>query len=143
MVKRATKRKRQPNRAKSDTTITLPQKFVPHFWSDQDRRLAHVREIQKRYEDLVADSAANSVQKELLCQRAVFLSIWIETQKVNAASTGEFDAGKYVHAVNSLVGLLRCLGLDKQAKETMNLSDYATNKSHKSARKARKREGIA
>jgi len=44
--------------------------------------------------------------------------------EVDAMSGREFDLGRYTQSVNSLLGLLRTLGLEKYAKPVANLQDY-------------------
>ncbi|HEY1375537.1 MAG TPA: hypothetical protein VGF55_02025 [Gemmataceae bacterium] len=105
-VRRAKRRVHQP----------VPAEFTPKFWQDLDRRLHPAKEIVRRVERLKRDSGADSYQKELLCERAAFVSVVLETFEVEAGQTGRIDLGAYVQAVNSLVGLLRHLGLEKRAK---------------------------
>jgi hypothetical protein len=104
--------------------VAVPTKFVPCFWQDEDHRSAAVKEIIRRYELLKEDAGADSYQKELLCQRAVFMSLRLETMEVQAAKTGELDQGLYTMMVNSLVGLLKAIGLEKHAKKAITLKKY-------------------
>jgi len=46
-----------------------------------------------------------------------------------AAEQGKFNAGVYTQMVNSLVGLLKSLGLEKKAKKVVNLQSYVKQKS--------------
>jgi hypothetical protein len=95
---------------------TLPKRFRPKFWTDADNRCALVRQIKKRVEQLQEDTGADSYQKEILCERAAFMALQLETIERNATESGTFDPGPYVQAVNCLIGLLRSLGLDKKVK---------------------------
>jgi hypothetical protein len=105
----------KPQRDHSD--VAIPATFVPDFWSEQDHRTHAVQEIRRRFKLLLADSGADSFQKEIIAQRAVFLSLRLETQEVEYARTGEIDTGVYTQQVNSLLGLLKALGLDKKARK--------------------------
>jgi hypothetical protein len=104
--------------------VNVPSVFVPQFWEDQDRRLHTAREIGRRVEALRADAGIDSVQKDLLAQRAVFISLLLETAEVRAARTGEFDAGSYTQMVNCLNGLLKALGLEKRVLDAGDLKSY-------------------
>lgn len=95
---------------------TLPATFRPAFWSEADNRLATVREIRRRVDELKSDTGAASAQKRTLCERAVFLALQLETQERQAVEEGKFDLGVYTQGVNALVGVLKSLGLEKVAK---------------------------
>jgi hypothetical protein len=95
---------------------TVPARFEPRFWEGADGRCANVKEINRRYERLRQDAGADSCQKELLCQRAVFISLQLETAERVATEGGKFDAGVYTQMTNSLMGLLRALGLERKVK---------------------------
>lgn len=108
---------------RSDKVIAFPETFEPLFWEDADGRNVVVKTIRKKYEQLKEDSGADSLQKEMICQRAVFLATRLESMEMVALDKGQADWGVYVQGVNSLVGLLKSLGLEKKAKQ-VNLSDY-------------------
>jgi hypothetical protein len=109
--------------------VTIPERFVPRFWDDSDRRCAVVRIIKKRYERLKEDAGgAESFQRDLLVQRAAFLSIILETHEVKAAEGEGLDLGQYTQAANALSGLLKSLGLDKRIKSVTDLQTYLGQK---------------
>lgn len=98
---------------------SLPNRFVPRFFEDVDGRLAFKKRVQKRFESIKEQTGADSIQKELLCRRAAFLSILIETLESEAMEDGEFDMrkiGRHTQAINSLQGVLSKLGLKNQSK---------------------------
>ena len=95
----------------------VPVTYVPKLWEQADLRMASVRTIRSRYKEFVSDSNAISVMKKSLCDRAAFLSVFIETLEVIAVETGELESGPYVQAVNAYLGLLKTLGLDKATTE--------------------------
>jgi hypothetical protein len=110
-------------------SVALPATFKPRFWVDADQRCAVVRLIKRRCAQLKEDTGADCVQKELLCQRAAFVTILLETMEVKAAENGEsFDLGAYVQACNGLVGLLKSLGLEKKLKAVGDLKTYLDQK---------------
>jgi hypothetical protein len=106
---------------------TLPVRFRPRFWTDSDQRCAGIRAVQQRMEQLRTDSNADSMQKELIVQRAGFVSVLLESMELNHLDgTCEVD-GRYAHLSNSLVGLLKSLGIEKQAKR-VGLAQYLEGK---------------
>jgi len=109
----------------SENGSTLPTRFQPRFWSDADQRVALVRELKGKVNQLKTDTNADSYPKEILCERAVFLLAVIETQEVTAVEgESKLDLAAYVQAVNSLLGLLRTLGLERKAKKVETLDTY-------------------
>ena len=103
---------------------SLPTRFTPKFWADADNRVALVRAVKEKVNQLKTDSNADSYQKQVLCERAVFLIAVLETAEVNAVDGGKpLDLGGYVQGVNSLMGVLRMLGLERRAKQ-IGLSQY-------------------
>lgn len=109
---------------KNSNGHTLPNRFEPRFWESADGRCGVIKELRRRYDELLADAGADSIQKRILCQRAIFLTVQIETMEITAAEQGDFDAGVYTQAVNALSGLLSKLGLHKRAAETPTLDAY-------------------
>jgi hypothetical protein len=107
---------------------TLPTRFTPKFWSDADRRVALVREIEGRVERMKRDANADSYQKEVLAERAVFLISILETAERDAIEgNAPLDTGGYVQAINSLIGVLKALGLERRAKK-LGLASYLEEK---------------
>src|SRR5690606_36982738 len=96
--------------------------FVPMFWEQADGRTTAVREIQRRIDVLQADCGADSIQKKMLCQQAVFLHLQLETQQRVALETGKFDASVFTQMSNALLGLLKSLGLDRKTKKVEDLA---------------------
>ena len=117
----------QPSGAKAGGTI--PTRFVPRFWADADRRVSIIRAIEDRVERMKADTGADSYQKIVLAERAVFLLTILETQERDAIEgTRPLDAGGYVQAVNSLIGIFRALGLERHVKQVGGLTEYMEGK---------------
>lgn len=109
---------------KKDAGAALPATFKPRFWNEADGRYGVVRVIRSKYEELKADTAADCFQKDMLCQRAVFIAVQLETMETNAIEGGEFELAKYTQCVNALVGLLKALGLKKQVSDVVDLKSY-------------------
>lgn len=109
--------------------VAFSKKFKPRFWEDSDSRCAVVRTLRKRYALVRAHCGGEeSVQRDMLCQRVVFLSAILETQEVLAAEGKGLELGSYIQAVNGLTGLLKTLGLDKRVKNVTDLRAYLNQK---------------
>jgi hypothetical protein len=105
--------------------IALSKRFKPKFWQEQDNRVAVVKEIRRRVETLKRDTGADSYQKQLLCERAIFVAIQLETMECDAlAGKGRLDAGLYCQAVNTLSGLLAKLGLERKVQQAGDLKAF-------------------
>ena len=114
---------RAERRAKEPAT--LPSRFEPKFWETTDQRQAVVKKVRRRLEELRDDAGVDSVQKEMLVRRAIFISVQLETMEVQSVETGDFNPGVYTQMVNALSGLLSKLGLEQQTmKKVVNLHDY-------------------
>lgn len=102
----------------------LDSNFKPMFWSELDGRTGIAQAIRERYETLKADAGADTVQRDLLCQRAVFMCVCLETMECEALASGKFDAGVHTQMTNALLGLLKALGLDRRVKRVGGLNNY-------------------
>jgi hypothetical protein len=98
------------------------------FWDEVDRRCLLYREIKSRYEQLKQDTGADSYQKDLILQRAVFLSLQLQTMEIQVTEGGDFDSGGYSNLTNVLVGLLKALGLEKALPKMADLQSYVAKK---------------
>jgi hypothetical protein len=103
---------------------SLPTRFEPQFWLQADGRSAAVREIKRRRKILRQDVGCDSYQKELLIDRLVFSTVMIESMELEATETGRFDSGRYVVLVNTAVGLLKALGLERKFRDAKTLTTY-------------------
>lgn len=90
-----------------------PDSFSPFFCQDVDGRLSTAKLMRKRLAQLKADCGSDSLQKDMFCERACFLSIQIESMEAKAAEGVEIDQGAYVQACNALSGLFSKLGIEK------------------------------
>lgn len=112
------------SREQQPKSVAIPEKFVPQFWDAVDGRCGIVKEIRRRYEILKQDAGVESYQKDLLCQRAIFIGVQLETMECIAAAEGKFDPGCYTQMVNALSGLLSKLGLERQFPNRKSLKAY-------------------
>ena len=65
-----------------------------------------------------------SYQQKALVSRALFIELSLQQQETRLATGGDIDTGSYTQQVNSLLGLLKTLGLKRQEKETPDLSSF-------------------
>lgn len=120
----------------SERRLRLPKKFTPKLFDEADNRYFIVKELKRRCERLMIDTAADSMQKRMLCQEAVFVGVQLESLRKNAAEGQEIDMGSYTQLVNCLQGLLGKLGLDKQFKSQMSdLESYLKGKRRRTGNK--------
>lgn len=106
---------------------TLPAEFRPRFLDTLDGRTQTAKVLRQRLAEIQDDlggEGALSYAKRSLARRAVWLEAWLETQEANAAEGGEINIGQQVQAVNSLIGLLKTLGLERKARDIPSLRDY-------------------
>ncbi|MGZ0655636.1 hypothetical protein ACWPKS_08510 [Coraliomargarita sp. W4R72] len=115
-----------PRKTRKRETITT--RFQPEFWAEADGRCAIVKEIKRRFELLKADCGADSHQKDMLCQRATFIAIQLETMERKAVEEETFDANRYTVLSNTFLGLLKSLGLERKVKEVTDIRSYAKGK---------------
>ncbi|MBB03629.1 MAG: hypothetical protein CMJ47_13365 [Planctomyces sp.] len=113
---------RADRRAKNPATIS--NRFVPRFWEDADQRQVAIKRIRQRYEELATDAGVDSVQKEILAQRAVFLELQIAKMELAVVEGEDVELGTLTQMTNSLKGLLRDLGLDRQQAQVLDLDEY-------------------
>lgn len=108
----------------------LPVTFNPKFLDNADGRLQVVRTIRKKVEQLMQDAGGNeSTQRAMLVKHTAFLHILLETFETEMAESGRLDLGQFIQATNSLVGLLRMLGLEKRMKNAgTTLNEYVEEK---------------
>jgi len=98
----------------------LPSKFT-EGWIDQlDGRTRLAQAVNERLGILVSDLGGIdqlSYQQQSLCKRAIWMEAIIEQQE-SALSRGEdIEQGRLTQAVNTLIGLLKTLGLERQSKD--------------------------
>jgi len=116
----------------------LNTRFEPQFWEDLKQTTRIAIRIKKRLKQLEKEVQADSLAKQMLVQRAVFLSLRIETMEMEVINdNAKFEYGAYVHLVNAFKGCLRDLGLEKHA-DTLNLQEYLKTEKRRRNRKAGK-----
>ena len=109
----------------------LPAVFTPKFLDDVDGRPHVIRTLRRRLVHLKRDTGCDSVQKELICQRAIFIAAKLETIEVEGVVSGKFDFPKYISGVLAMTNLLKALGLERKAKQIDSLAVYVQRKAVK------------
>jgi len=111
---------------KSALLDELPARYSEDFLAGMDGRVKLVKELRARLRQLQADlggEAMLSYAKQSLCKRAIFIEARIEDFEARLAQGSDAELGSYIQMTNSLLGLLKTLGLERKAKE-LNLQDY-------------------
>ena len=104
-----------------------PSKYTEGWLEALDGRTSISKAVTQRYEALAADLGGVeqlSYQRRSLCKRAIWLEAVIEQQEAALARGEEVDQGKLTQAVNSLMGVLKTLGLDRAARDVPDLADF-------------------
>jgi len=107
---------------------TLPSEFKPRFLDTLDGRTQAARNLRQRLAELSSDLGGEdhlSYAQRSLCRRVIWLESWLETQEAKAAEGEDINIGQQVQAMNSLLGILRTLGLERRARDvTPDLQTY-------------------
>ena len=90
-----------------------------------------MRERFRAFTDDLGGAETLSYAKRSLVERALWLEFWLAQQEQALAGGSDFDVGKWTQAANSLQGILSKLGLERQAKDVPNLSDFINSRSAK------------
>jgi hypothetical protein len=105
----------------------LPGKYSRDWIEALDGRTKLAAMVQDRLQGLEADLGgrdALSYQKRSLCKRAVWIEARIEHMEAALAKGDEIQEGSLTQSINTLIGLYRILGIERQAREVPSLHDY-------------------
>lgn len=98
----------------------VPASYSPDWIEALDGRTTLARAVQNRLANLETDlggRAALSYQQRSLCKRAIWMEAVIEQLEAGLARGEEVDLGRMTQATNTLIGLMKTLGLKRQARE--------------------------
>lgn len=106
----------------------LPARFKPGFAWQLNRRSSLARELARELWDLWQDLGgldSLSAQQRTLVERVVFLrrQILEHEQQALSGDPGKLTPNEYAAAVNTLIGLLKSLGIERQARPVRRLAD--------------------
>jgi hypothetical protein len=105
----------------------IPPKYTPDWLDKMDGRTTVAKIVRDRLDSLHNDLGGIdglSYQKKSLCKRAVWLEAVIESQELALAKGEDVDQGKMTQATNSLIGLFRVLGMERQARQVDDLNTF-------------------
>lgn len=100
---------------------TIPDTYSNDWLSKIDKRTKPARAVRDRIAVLETDALAAT--KRSLNRHSVWLDLIIESHELRLAGGEQIDVGAYVQALNSLLGLFRTLGLDRNAWPVRRLRD--------------------
>ncbi|MCU7830317.1 MAG: hypothetical protein KZQ85_14740 [Candidatus Thiodiazotropha sp. (ex Myrtea sp. 'scaly one' KF741663)] len=112
-------------------TQTVPETYSNDWIEKIDGRYAIAKVVNDRLQALESDlggRAALSYQQRSLCKRAIWMEAIIEQSEAKLARGEEVNQGALTQAVNSLIGLLKTLGLHRVERDVPSLNDYLKQK---------------
>lgn len=108
--------------------VQTPQRgYTPDWLQQLDGRTALAVELRQRQQSLTDDLGGAdrlSYQQRALVDRALFLEFHLQQEELKLATGQEFDSGKWVQSCNALTGIFKTLGLNRQAKQAVDLNSY-------------------
>lgn len=105
---------------------TIPDKYSPDFADRLDRRTNIAKAIRGRIEAIETDMGGAdglSHARRSLIRRTVWLEAVIEHSEQKLAAGEGIDLGGHTQAINTLIGLLRLLGLERRQRPAERLRD--------------------
>jgi hypothetical protein len=99
-------------------------KFELRTIHSADGRFHVVKQMRERVAKLVEDCNADTIQKEWLCGRAVYIHSFLESQELDAVEGKDMNWRVYLQAVRALSDVLKALGLDKAVRGAQRLENY-------------------
>ena len=104
----------------------MPTSYSPDWLEKLDRRTNLAKAVNERLHVLTTDLGGMeylSYQQRSLAKRAVWAEAILEQMEASLARGKEIDLGKYTQQTNSLIGLLKTLGLERQTRDVPSLRD--------------------
>jgi hypothetical protein len=105
---------------------TLPDNYSANWLQRLDKRTKIARAVLSRISELESDAGgaeALSAARRSLIRHAAWLDALVDSHELRLASGEQIDSGAYTQSLNSLIGLLRLLGLERRQKPVRSLRD--------------------
>lgn len=124
----------KPTRKRSaHRTRYLPARFKPGFAWDLNRRSSLARDVARELWELWQDLGGFdqlSTQQRIVVERIVYVrrKLLEHEKEVLEGKPGLLEPNVYAAWCNTLVGLLKSLGIERKAKPVGTLHDYIANR---------------
>ena len=111
----------------------IREQFASGYLDRLDGRTSIAVTMRGRWQAMTDDLGGVdqlSYSQRSLVERALWLEHWLAVQE-EALASGQyevFDAGKWTQACNSLMGILKTLGIERRAKDVTDLQSYLRQK---------------
>jgi len=105
---------------------TLPDDYSADWLARLDKRTKVARAVLGRIGELESDAGgveSLSAARRSLIRHAAWLDALVESYELRLAAGEEIDVGAFTQSLNSLLGLLRLVGLERRAKPARSLRD--------------------
>lgn len=105
----------------------IPTGYSSDWLEKLDGRTRLAQAVQSRYHALATDMGgleSLSYQKRSLAKRIVYMEAIIEQQEAALARGEEINQGRMIQSVNTLIGLLKTVGLERVARDVPDLQTY-------------------
>jgi hypothetical protein len=110
---------------------TLPDSYRSNWLQRLDKRTKIARAVLSRIAELESDAGGAdglSAAKRSLIRHAAWLDALVDSHELRLASGEQIDSGAYTQSLNSLIGLLRLLGLERKPRNVRSLRDVMSGK---------------
>lgn len=112
--------------------VDMPTEYSPDWLEALDGRTRISRLVNERYQALLDDIGPDlSYQKQSLAKRAIWLEASIEKQEAAMARGEAVESGVLTQQINSLMGVLKALGLERGKRDVPSLHDFIAKRGDK------------
>jgi hypothetical protein len=116
--------KREPRLPVPSYRTKTKKSFPLKTLLNADQRFSIVKELRARLEQLKEDAGVETVQREWLAARAVFLVARIESLEYDAVTGTDINWKEYIAATKALSEVLKTLGLKQERRKVKTLESY-------------------
>jgi hypothetical protein len=116
--------KREPRLPVPSYRKKVKESFALKTLDSADRRFAIVKELRARLVQLKDDCGCDTLQKEFLCSRAIFLVARCEALEFDCVTGKEIQWREYLMVCRALSDVLKAIGLDRERKTAKRLETY-------------------